>query len=75
MRTKNTVDKQQKQIEARVRSIRLAIKTDPFGGLFNSDSLTEMAYLLGASHALKWTKNENVYEPSLFEVVKAKDSP
>lgn len=74
MRNKNTITRQEKLIDVRVRDIRKALASDPFGGLFNGDSQTEATYLMGASHALRWVKNENVYEPATFRVTTDRDT-
>lgn len=73
MRKGTTVTRQQKLIEARIASIKRALESAPFAGIFHGDSVTELTYLMGAAHALKWTKNENVYEPATFEVVKRRE--
>jgi hypothetical protein len=68
MRKNASVDRQQKQIEVRVNGLRREVEGNPFGGLFTGSAQVELAYLLGAKHALRWAKNESVYPPSEFQV-------
>lgn len=72
MRKKTTVNKQQRLIEARANSIRLAMAGNPWGTLFEPGSNIELAYLMGAAHGLKWAKNENVYAPAEFKIIEDK---
>lgn len=72
VRRKSTVSRQKKLIDVRTHGLRRALEGSIGWGFFNSDSQAELAYLMGASHALRWVSGEDPNEPALFRIPEKK---